>query len=502
MRSSRLTLSLCLAAALSACGGSSAAPTAGTPTPTQTGTGTPAPTQTGTGTPTACSLSKQEDWAYSQLNEWYLFPSLIDTSVNANRAPYSDLQSFVDALLAPARAQSKDRHFTYVTSISEENALINSGQTAGFGFRLSYYNDNGTLRVYVNESFEGTAALGANIDRGDEILGIGPVGGPMLMVNTLPATNAAVQQVIDALGPSTAGTKRVLSVQHYGGAQQDVTLTKTTYNLDPVSSRYGQKVINYGGTLYGYVNLRTFISTTADQELRDAFLSFKNQGIDKVIVDLRYNGGGLLSVSQLLGSLMASNHANDPFAYMSFRQSKSAGNDQTLDFQTEANAISAMKIAFIGGAGTASASELAMNAFPPYIGKNVALVGENTYGKPVGQIAQDLTDCDTRFRIIAFKLENADHYGGYYTGLATDPTNDPNSFLQKATTCKATDDIFHQLGDPNEAEIATALSWLDGGSCTAIASAGTKTIQAAKARRVLLQPAQPSAAQYRIPGLF
>ena len=80
------------------------------------------------------------------------------------------MQSFVDALLAPARAQSKDRHFSYITSISEENALINSGQTAGFGFRLGY--DTSANRVFVIESFEGAPALGMNIDRGDELIAI------------------------------------------------------------------------------------------------------------------------------------------------------------------------------------------------------------------------------------------------------------------------------------------------------------------------------------------
>ena len=403
------------------------------------------------------------------------------------------MQSFVDALLAPARAQSKDRHFSYITSISEENALINSGQTAGFGFRLGY--DTSANRVFVIESFEGAPALGMNIDRGDELIAINGQS-----VGNLMATGGP-QAVIDALGPSTAGVTRTLTIQHLGGAQQDIALTKATYNMDPVSPRYGAKVINYGGTQYGYLNLRTFITTTADQELRDAFQNFQGQGIDKVVVDLRYNGGGLIDVASLLGDLMGANNVGKPFAYMTFRSSQSS-NDQTYNFNSQPQAIGAMKIAFIGGGGTASASELTMNAFPPYLAKNVALVGSNTYGKPVGQIAQDLTACDTRFRIIAFKLENADHYGGYYTGLATDPTNDPNSFLQKATTCKANDDISHQLGDPNESEIATALSWLNGGSCTAIAGAGTKTIQAVTPKRVLLQPTRPSAAQYRIPGLF
>ena len=43
----------------------------------------------------------------------------------------------------------------------------------------------------------------------------------------------------------------------------------------------------------------------------------------------------------------------------------------------------------------------------PYLGSNMALVGANTYGKPVGQIAIDKTSCDDRFRVIAFATQNA-----------------------------------------------------------------------------------------------
>lgn len=470
---------------LASCGGGGSggtfapAPTASSPPPI---TNAPAPA--------GCSLSSRQDWVLSQLNDWYLFPSLIDG--NVNKTGYSDLQSYVDALVAPARAQAKDRYFTYVTSIAEEDALINSGETAGFGMRLGY--DTANSRVFVIESFEGTPAYGANIARGDELVSIGGRSVSALMSSGGP------QAVIDALGPDDAGVSKTLSVSHLNGTQVDVTLTKVTYDMNPVSPQ-GNHVINYGGTLVGYINLRTFISVTAEDQLRARFKEFKDQGIDRVIVDLRYNGGGLLSVSQVLGSLLAANQASEPFAYMTFRPSQSS-NDERLNFETEANAISASKIAFIGTHGSASASELVMNAFAPYLGKNVALVGSNTYGKPVGQIGLDNPGCDDRFRVIAFALENADHYGSYFSGLAVDPANDPNSFLKKASTCAATDDIAHQFGDPSEASVAAALSWLNTGSCTPIATAGVHALKQVQPEFGPLQPIHPSAAQERLPGLF
>lgn len=485
-RSGPIALAIGSLALLASCGGgSSGGGTGGGGGPGPT----PTPTPTVTPTPVACSLSNREDWALARLNENYLFPSLLDTSVN--KAAYSDLQSYIDALVAPARAQYKDRYFTYVTSIAEENALINSGQTAGFGFRLGYTDDN---RIFVIETFEGTSAYAANVTRGDELLAIGSQSIAQLMVAGGP------QAVFDALGPDDAGVTRSLSIRHLNGVQTSVSLTKTTYDLNPVSTQ-GNHVISYGGSQVGYINLRTFISITGEDQLRARIQEFRNQGIDKVIVDLRYNGGGLIEVSQVLGSLLAANQVNKPFAYMTFRPSLSAENE-TLNFQAEPSAISATRIAFIGTSGSASASELVMNAFAPYLGKNVALVGGNTYGKPVGQIGVDNAACDDRFRIIAFALENADHYGGYFQGLAVDTTNDPNSFVSKATTCRAADDIAHQFGDPMESSVAVALGWITGGSCTAIAASSGQSTLSLKTRYTPLQPLHPGATQERLPGLY
>src|SRR4029078_4963165 len=108
-----------------------------------------------------------------------------------------------------------------------------------------------------------------------------------------------------------------------------------------------------------------------------------------------------------------------------------------------------------------SASELVINGMLPFYHANQALVGTNTYGKPVGQIAVDRAACDDRFRIIAFATENGAHQGTYFDGLA--PKMD--------VTCQAGDDIARPMGDPLEGSTRAALDFLAGRSCTAIAAA-------------------------------
>lgn len=413
----------------------------------------------------------------AQLQEWYLFPALLDASVNP--AAHSTIDSYIDALVAPARAQNRDRYFTYLTSIAEENAFYEQGETAGFGIRLGY--DLANRRVFVIEAFEGGPALVNGIDRGTELLQIGSQ-----TINALMATGGP-GAVVDALGPDTAGLSRTLTTRDLSGTQRTTTLTKAVFDIDPVSDRYGAKVLVDGTRKVGYLNLRTFIDTS-EANLRAAFADFKAQGVTELIVDLRYNGGGLITIAALMGDLMSDGRAGQPFGYVAFRDSKASDNE-TIPITAQAEAIAPTKIAFIGTGGTASASEMVINGMVPYLGANMALVGSNTYGKPVGQIAMDRPECDDRLRAVAIKIENADHQGEYYNGLATTVPN----------TCRANDDIAHQLGDPNEAMIRVALDFLAGRSCTAITAIGTRAV----AERGLLTPASTdSTVRRELPGAF
>ncbi|HUD91237.1 S41 family peptidase [Sphingobium sp.] len=476
-------------ATMAACGGggdgSAGSATGGTSAPT------PAPTPTPSA---ACSLRERQDWAAATLKEWYLFPDTLPASLDPT--PYASVDSYIDALTQGARTQGRDRYFTYRTSIAEENAYYESGSSAGLGVRFA--TDSSQTRLFVIEAFENGAALDAGIDRGAEILAIGTGSSNLRTVSSLFAAGGS-DAVVDALGPDTAGTTRVLRVADATGTR-NVTVTKKAFDLMPVSSRYGARVIEDGGRRVGYVNLRSFIFP-AEQPLRDAFAMFKTQGVTDIILDFRYNGGGLLATSELLGDLLGANRATtDVMTRLTFRPEKSAENE-TRYFAPQPESIEPTRIAFIGGGATASASELLMNAFIPYLDARAALIGANTYGKPVGQIAVDRSACDDRLRVVAFATQNSAGNADYYGGLAT----------SMKTTCQATDDISYPLGDPRESSVRQALDFIAGRSCTPIgrASAGasvstasTRVAAPAGNARMLLSPARPSPAQSEVPGLF
>jgi C-terminal processing protease CtpA/Prc len=269
-----------------------------------------------------------------------------------------------------------------------------------------------------------------------------------------------------------------------------VTVAKADYALVPVSSRYGARVLADGDKRVGYINLRTFIDT-ADGSLRAAFDNFRAQGITEFVIDLRYNGGGLISIAELMGDLMgADRRPSDVFSYTLYRPEKAASN-RTRFFQPQAQSVAPTRIAFIGTTASASASELVINAFIPYLHARVGLIGTNTFGKPVGQIGLDRSACDDRLRVIALATQNAARQGGYYDGLAG----------TVEASCRATDDLTQPLGSVAEDSIRTALDFLAGRACTPIDTAATAQ-RVGGGARTLVDAARPNPAQREVPGLF
>lgn len=420
------------------------------------------------------------------MDEWYLFPETLPSS--RNPAAYSSLLDYVDALTATARAQGKDRWFTYSTSIAEENAFYNSGSTAGFGVQLDV--NSVSRRVIVRDVYEGSPAAAAGLERGAELTMIGTNPSNMRNVSDILSAEGEAG-LYDALGPSDVGVARSFRYNpnfNTVGTLETVTLTKRDYDIQPISNRYGVSIFEADGHTVGYVNLRTFIGP-AEQGLKDAFAQFRARGVDHVIVDLRYNGGGLVRIAELLGDLLGgARGAGDVQNYLTHRPSKAAY-DETRRFERQADAIAPRKIAFLVTGNSASASEMVVNAMTPWMRENSAIIGSNTYGKPVGQIAVDRTACDDRLRIIAFATQNADRQGDYYNGLAG----------KTGASCRAQDDLAKPMGDPREWMTAAALGYFSGNFCSPIEA--TSRAMSAKASAPSW-PARPTAAQREMPGSF
>ncbi|MBM4234794.1 MAG: peptidase S41 [Gammaproteobacteria bacterium] len=496
---SRAVAAALLAALLvTACGGGGG----GNSSSSSAGSGTTGGGATGGGTTGgsgACSLTERQNWVVAQMRDWYLYPETLPATIRVS--DYTSVETLISAMTATARAQNKDRNFTYLTSIAEENALINSGASAGFGILLGY--DVNARRVFILEAFEGTPALAANIDRGDEIVAIGTSSDNLRSVTDIMAAEG-VDGVRVALGPSTPGTARVLRIAR-GTAVRTLSVTKADYALEPVSTRYGGRIIEDAGKRYGYLHLRTFSVRTADARLREEFRKFLDAGVTEFVIDLRYNGGGLVSIAELMGDLLGGDRrTTEVFSQLVYNSAKSARNS-TRRFAPQPQSVKPIRMAFVTTRSSASASELVINGFIPYLGGQLALIGENTFGKPVGQEPIDNAACDDRLRVVAFTTQNSERSDAYFNGLAG----------AVRASCRADDDITQPLGSARESSIRQALDWLQGKSCTTIpvttAEAATASGIGPRTEVGGLQtleiepfplPADPTPAEREIPGLF
>ncbi len=437
----------------------------------------------------ACSPTNEKTSVLALMRSWYLYPDLL-RSVDPADPAYPTVNEYLAALTADAQAQGVDRGWTYATTITSSQSYFDQGTTVGFGIGFL---QRGT-QVFVSQVFPGSAAEQAHFARGDEILAIGDTEATLVDVATLLSGSG----IGAAIGPSTAGITRTFRVLTLAGATEVRTMTKATYALDPVPE--GWRVIQpASGPPVGYVALRTFVQP-AEALLQEVFAQFRAAGVNDVVVDLRYNGGGLIQTAEVLANLLAGDRAaTDVMFNLEYNTLHAAGNE-TVDFAPTTQSASATRVAFITTGATASASEIVPNVLEPYRTGNIALVGARTYGKPVGQAGFGLSQCDLAVYLIALRITNSENEGGYYQGLPDASGN------FSGPLCDAADDLTHLPSDEAEASTAAALQWMTTGSCPAPPAAATSGATALKAAPpagdVYPQAIEPDAAQRNVRGLF
>lgn len=161
------------------------------------------------------------------------------------------------------------------------------------------------------------------------------------------------------------------------GKEMDFTMTREKINN---VSAY----VNYDGHT-AILTLTRFDENTGKEAQKFA-QEFSDKGINKVILDLRGNGGGYVSAAQDLLSLWLDNQI------LTIQKSKHYGSS---DMKTSAGQaiLKDMKTIVLVNGSTASASEIVAGALQDY--KKATILGEQTYGKGVVQNLFTLSDGST-----------------------------------------------------------------------------------------------------------
>jgi C-terminal processing protease CtpA/Prc len=373
---------------------------------------------------TACTPLAQATFVRDTLDELYYWYRQVP---DLDPAKYPTPEAYLEA----ARYRPLDESFSYITSRAESDAFFDESRFIGLGFSTS----RSGAGLLVLQVFDGGPAAEADLDRGSRIESIDG--------QTIEALEAA-GALDGAFGPARDGLAVTLGFTTRGGERREATLRKRTVTIPTVALT---RVFVVDGRRVGYVFFRNFVRPSV-AALDEAFAALREAGVDELVLDLRYNGGGLVDVAVHLASLIAGRPAQDQVFAQSRHNDRNLRLDETLRFMAPAGALGLSRVVAITSRATASASELVVNGLRPFV--TVVTVGDRTYGKPVGQYT--LRFCDKVFAPVSFAMTNADGQGGYFSGLPAD--------------CAAPDDTTRELGDAAEASLAEALLVASTGACS------------------------------------
>jgi len=381
--------------------------------------------------PASCSVLDENLFILEAMQEYYLWNDRLPT---ADPASYATPDAFLDALRVP------EDIFSYLTTQAEEDAYFGAGQYAGIGFQSR----EGAGEVRLLDVYEGSPADLGGLKRGDSILSV--EGRPISEV-------LANEGFTASLGPPEVGVTVELGWRDVDGNEFTAVFTKTVVTIPPVSSA---TVLDTTAGQVGYLNFRAFVEP-ADAALNQAFADFRAAGVSELVVDLRYNSGGLLAIAEVLADLVGGTVTQGQVLYSLEYNANNAFRNETRFFRDTANALDMQRVVFITTPDTASASEMVINGLLPFV--DVVLVGDTTFGKPVGQLG--FLFCDKVLRPVSFRTVNAVGNTDFFDGFQPD--------------CQAADDLDGAFGDPAEASLAEAIHYLENGACSAAAASTLKS---------------------------
>jgi carboxyl-terminal processing protease len=248
----------------------------------------------------------------------------------------------------------------YPESDIEDYRLMTTGQYGGVGAMIRKIGNY----VYFAEPYEGSPSQKAGILAGDKILSID--GRSMENKNTEDVSSSLK-------GPK--GTNVTVKVLHPDGKEKSITITRDEIKMPDVP---------YAGMLdkeTGYIKLSSF-TATASSEVRKNFLALKEQGMKKLVFDLRGNGGGLL---------MEAVHIVNMFVPkgQTIVETKGRLVEENREYKTmnEPLDLTIPLVVLIDGS-SASASEIVSGSLQDL--DRAVIVGETSFGKGLVQRTFDL----------------------------------------------------------------------------------------------------------------
>lgn len=340
--------------------------------------------------------SEEKQFVWNGLNFWYYWQDkvagLADEPSDDRRLfghflnAFSDEQELFDHLI-----YDEEDDFSWFIDDYEVHEASRLGTSKSFGFRFGLGREVGSDNVfgYVQYVVDGSPADKAGLKRGDIFRGI----------NGENLTLSNYVQLLDNVeyDLKMASVRRNDIGYQIENLDETLQVRSEIINEDPIHTF---RMYNFGSKTVGYLLYNSF-RFNYHEELNNRFGTFKANGVDELVLDLRYNGGGSLLTSALLASMISGINSNSEFAELRFNDKRSSNAPEPYTFydkvpifdesgeivsdDTILNSLGLSRVYILASNRTASASETVINGLKPY-GVEVVVIGTKTVGKDEGSI--------------------------------------------------------------------------------------------------------------------
>ncbi len=428
-----------LALGLAACGGGGSSGFSNAPATAPTAPAAPSAFPASSTLANICTVSGEQRFIRSYMDEVYLWYREIPV-IDASR--YATLASYFHALLVTtpdANGLPKDQ-FSFVVNTADADAF-STGVNVGYGVEWKL-DASGRQRVALIAA--DSPAADAGMARGGQLVQI-------------------LERNVASWYPNQAGAyARFLYRDAPTSEPREIKLLARTVQENPVP--LSSTVTTPSGKKAGYLLFNDH-SEGAQDKLIAAVRGLQSQGLEELVLDMRYNSGGYLYVAQSLASMVSGPNATgrvfESLRYNDKRTAATTAGTFTFNnatFYGESTypsgyvlpKLNLRRVYMLTSNATCSASESVINGLRG-VDVEVLLVGGATCGKPFGFTRKN--NCGRAYYPIEFQGTNAKGFGDYSAGFAP--------------TCKASDDLDHRLGQTDEGQLASALQHMDTGQCAA-----------------------------------
>ena len=242
----------------------------------------------------------------------------------------------------------------------EDYRLMTTGQYGGIGALIRKMGDY----TYISEPSEGNPAQDAGLMAGDKIIEID--GNDM---------NGKPSSEVSAALKGPKATKVNILVERNGGEMVTVSFERAEIKIPdvPYSGMINENV--------GYIKLSSF-TKTASQEVIKAYGELKSEGMQKLVFDLRGNGGGLLIEAVKIVNMFIPN--NQIVVTTKGRVAEENRSYKTMNSPIDLD----IPVVILVDEGSASASEIVSGSLQDL--DRAVIVGTQSYGKGLVQRTYDL----------------------------------------------------------------------------------------------------------------